>query len=339
MYSIKDLSFDIHTIKIVVTRTKNDRSSDYAFTFDYLEVIDYFPINNVSEEKDISNYKAKILDNLSEVIKDSKLALLKHTNAVTINSANPTTGSTTNPLQVNTYQGIKKALLKFDVSSLNGKKIKKAYLRLVCDNYNDNAILDTSFYINAVLLPWDNTASWNNYSNSNAWNTAGASGNGTDINLDTINVGNIYNVEEWTNGFFADITDIVSNWIKGIYSNNGILISGNGANFISESFNGESPCLIVEYTDNSDDISMFTPAKKIQNAMLFLAQGHGTGLFSWQSAGALNAMANAYTLFGDEYKDGPLALGLHKVNSMYDIVSIKDCKLVSEDFNKIIECF
>ena len=43
--------------------------------------------------------------------------------------------------------------------------------------------------------------------------------------------------------------------------------------------------------------------------------------------------------FGDEYKDGPLALGLHKVNSMYDIVSIKDCKLVSEDFNKIIECF
>ena len=42
--------------------------------------------------------------------------------------------------------------------------------------------------------------------------------------------------------------------------------------------------------------------------------------------------------FGDEYKEGPLALGLHKVNSMYDIVSIKDCKLVSEDFNKIIEC-
>ena len=27
--------------------------------------------------------------------------------------------------------------------------------------------------------------------------------------------------------------------------------------------------------------------------------------------------------FGDEYKDGPLALGLHKINSMYDIVNIK----------------
>lgn len=321
LYSIKNLNFDTHTIKIVVTRTKNDRSSDYTFTFDYLEVIDYFPINNVSEEKDTSMYKAKILDNLSEVIKDSKFAVLKHTNAVTINSATPTTGNTTNPLQVNTYNSTKKALLKFDVSSLNGKKIKKAYLRLVCGNYNNNTILDTSFNINAVLLSWDNTASWNNYSNSNAWNTAGASGDGTDINSDTVNVENVYNVGEWTNGFFADITDIVSNWIKGVYDNNGILISGDGANFISESFNGESPCLIVEYTDNLDDISVFTPAKKIQNAMIFLTQGHGTGLFNWQSAGALNAMANAYTLFGDEYKENLITFFNHYINESGEFIN------------------
>lgn len=321
MYSILNLSFDIHTIKIVVTRTKNDRSSDYTFTFDYLEIVDYFPLDNTDKEKETSIYKAKISNTLSKVVKDSKLTLLKHTNAITINSAKPTTGNTTNPLQVNTYQGTKKALLKFDISSLESKKIKKAYLRLVCGNYNDNAILDTSFNINAVLLPWDNTASWNNYSNSNAWNTAGASGNGTDINLDTINVENIYNVGEWTNGFFADITDIVSNWIKGVYDNNGILISGDGANFISESFNGESPCLIVEYTDNLDDISMFTPAKKIQNAMIFLAQGHGTGLFSWQSAGALNAMANAYTLFGDEYKENLITFFNHYIDESGEFIN------------------
>ncbi|MBQ8043610.1 MAG: 23S rRNA (uracil(1939)-C(5))-methyltransferase RlmD [Clostridia bacterium] len=42
--------------------------------------------------------------------------------------------------------------------------------------------------------------------------------------------------------------------------------------------------------------------------------------------------------FGDEVKDGPLALGLHKINSMYDIVAIKDCKLVSNDFNKLVDC-
>ncbi|MGN0394413.1 MAG: 23S rRNA (uracil(1939)-C(5))-methyltransferase RlmD, partial [Coprococcus sp.] len=40
--------------------------------------------------------------------------------------------------------------------------------------------------------------------------------------------------------------------------------------------------------------------------------------------------------FGDEYKDGPLALGLHKKNSTYDIVNITDCNIVSNDYNKIV---
>lgn len=42
--------------------------------------------------------------------------------------------------------------------------------------------------------------------------------------------------------------------------------------------------------------------------------------------------------FGDEYKDGPLALGLHKKGSFYDIVTVSDCKLVHEDYNKILAC-
>ena len=42
--------------------------------------------------------------------------------------------------------------------------------------------------------------------------------------------------------------------------------------------------------------------------------------------------------FGDEYKDGPLSLGLHKRGSMYDIVNVKECKLVNDDFNKILSC-
>ncbi len=41
--------------------------------------------------------------------------------------------------------------------------------------------------------------------------------------------------------------------------------------------------------------------------------------------------------FGDEYKDGPLALGMHKKGGFYDIVTIKDCSIVSEDYNKIIK--
>lgn len=41
--------------------------------------------------------------------------------------------------------------------------------------------------------------------------------------------------------------------------------------------------------------------------------------------------------FGDEYKDGPLSLGLHKKGSTYDVLTTKDCKLVHEDMRKILK--
>ncbi|MBO4280453.1 MAG: 23S rRNA (uracil(1939)-C(5))-methyltransferase RlmD [Lachnospiraceae bacterium] len=40
--------------------------------------------------------------------------------------------------------------------------------------------------------------------------------------------------------------------------------------------------------------------------------------------------------FGDEYKDGPITLGLHKKHSMYDIVGAERCALVHEDVRKIV---
>ena len=42
--------------------------------------------------------------------------------------------------------------------------------------------------------------------------------------------------------------------------------------------------------------------------------------------------------FGDEYKDGPLSLGLHKKGRTYDVLTAFDCKLVHEDMNKILVC-
>ena len=42
--------------------------------------------------------------------------------------------------------------------------------------------------------------------------------------------------------------------------------------------------------------------------------------------------------FGDEVKDGPLALGMHKRGSFYDIVTVKDCQIVDEDYRKILVC-
>ena len=42
--------------------------------------------------------------------------------------------------------------------------------------------------------------------------------------------------------------------------------------------------------------------------------------------------------FGDEYKGGPLALGLHKKGSTYDVLTASDCKIVHEDLNRILSC-
>lgn len=40
--------------------------------------------------------------------------------------------------------------------------------------------------------------------------------------------------------------------------------------------------------------------------------------------------------FGDEYKDGPLALGMHKRGSFYDLVTVENCEIVDEDCRKIL---
>lgn len=40
--------------------------------------------------------------------------------------------------------------------------------------------------------------------------------------------------------------------------------------------------------------------------------------------------------FGDEMKDGPLSLGLHKRGSFYDILTVSDCQIMDEDYRKIL---
>ncbi len=40
--------------------------------------------------------------------------------------------------------------------------------------------------------------------------------------------------------------------------------------------------------------------------------------------------------FGDAYKDGPLALGMHKRGSFHDIVTVSDCHIVDSDYRLIL---
>ncbi len=42
--------------------------------------------------------------------------------------------------------------------------------------------------------------------------------------------------------------------------------------------------------------------------------------------------------FGDEVKDGPLTLGLHKRGGFHDILDADCCKIVQEDFTKVLIC-
>lgn len=41
--------------------------------------------------------------------------------------------------------------------------------------------------------------------------------------------------------------------------------------------------------------------------------------------------------FGDERKDGPLSLGMHKRGSFYDVVSVEQCQMVDEDYRLILK--
>ncbi len=66
------------------------------------------------------------------------------------------------------------------------------------------------------------------------------------------------------------------------------------------------------------------------------------GSYIWegiQPSPVRNAYRNKMEFsFGDEYKGGPIALGMHKRGSFHDIVSVPDCQIVDEDYRKILTC-
>ncbi|MCM1399338.1 MAG: 23S rRNA (uracil(1939)-C(5))-methyltransferase RlmD [Clostridium sp.] len=41
--------------------------------------------------------------------------------------------------------------------------------------------------------------------------------------------------------------------------------------------------------------------------------------------------------FGDEYKDGPLALGLHKKGGFYDILNVSGCRIVGKEWSALLD--
>ncbi len=54
---------------------------------------------------------------------------------------------------------------------------------------------------------------------------------------------------------------------------------------------------------------------------------------TWEGFGYRNKMEYS---FGDECKDGPLTLGLHKKGSFYDVVTAESCCIVHSDFGRLL---
>ena len=87
--------------------------------------------------------------------------------------------------------------------------------------------------------------------------------------------------------------------------------------------------------------------RQIHSLLLEAVEKYGSGedpagSFSWEGIhrspiefGYRNKMEFS---FGDEYKDGPLSLGLHKKGSTYDVLNAGDCKLVHPDMTRILTC-
>ncbi|MBR5338404.1 MAG: class I SAM-dependent RNA methyltransferase [Lachnospiraceae bacterium] len=86
--------------------------------------------------------------------------------------------------------------------------------------------------------------------------------------------------------------------------------------------------------------------KEDQLRRLFFSNKTGDGSLSYgpslifegiKPSPAFNEYRNKMEFsFGDEYKDGPLTLGLHKRGGFYDIVNVSQCRIVDEDYRKIL---
>ena len=66
------------------------------------------------------------------------------------------------------------------------------------------------------------------------------------------------------------------------------------------------------------------------------------GDYEWEGISpspVINAYRNKMEFtFGDEYKDGPMALGMHKRGSFHDFVCVPHWVIIDSVFRIILEC-
>lgn len=210
-----------------------------------------------------------------------------------IDEANPTTAQGTvapNPMYIDTTGGSrKKALMKFDISTLTGKKIRHAYLRLVNGNvYNPNST--QKLQVNTCLRAWTTSATWNTFDGTTAWGTAGAS-NVLDVTGNAASQVN-FRVVGWLPQWFIDVSDLVQKWADGSITNNGVTLTLDTGNLqiFKNSFDvGMEPTLVVIYSNAITGNGQLSNTVKLQNAVVASSQHYSAGAWSWTSAFNRNA--------------------------------------------------
>ena len=77
--------------------------------------------------------------------------------------------------------------------------------------------------------------------------------------------------------------------------------------------------------------------KERQVKALFEQEGLDINFLGIEKSPVVNGYRNKmeYT-FGDEDKDGPLALGLHRKGKFYEVVNVENCNIVDNDFTTIL---
>ena len=77
--------------------------------------------------------------------------------------------------------------------------------------------------------------------------------------------------------------------------------------------------------------------KESQIKQLFQSEGLDINFLGIEGSPVVEGYRNKmeYT-FGDEFKDGPLSLGLHKKGRFYEVVNVEHCNIVDSDFTTIL---
>ncbi len=174
----------------------------------------------------------------------------------TIYSSSPTNNYGTNAnLQVgedNTTVSVGRSLVKFDVSSLAGKRITTAILRLY-DNGFDLTDNTRTLFVNRMVRAWTELGvTWNKYDGTNNWTTAGGMTNAADVEL--ANIASISMPNPPVAGYvnISLTASAIQEWIDGTYANNGFGLSmgteSNDMHQFDSRENTNVPQLVLEYS-------------------------------------------------------------------------------------------